>query len=33
LANVFGFKHGQFSFGFTTTTNEPPFMSVDTQLK
>ncbi len=35
LKKVFGFKHGQFSFsfGFTSTTNEPPFMSVDIKVK
>jgi hypothetical protein len=33
LAKLFGFKHGEFSFGFTAKTNESPFMYVDVKVK
>lgn len=33
LSKLFGFKHGEFSLGFTTTTNEEPFMNMNLKVK
>jgi hypothetical protein len=33
LAKVFGYKRGEFSFGFATVSNEPPFMNATLRAK
>ncbi len=33
VAKLFGAKHGVVSFGFTSKTNEPPYMSIDVKMK
>jgi hypothetical protein len=33
LAKLFGFKHGEFSLGFSSATNEKPFMNVVLRAK
>ena len=33
LGKVFGFKHGNASFGFVSATNERPFMKVELEAK
>lgn len=33
IARLFGFKHGEVAFGFTTGTNENPFMNLEIKVK
>jgi hypothetical protein len=33
MAKLFGFKHGEVAFGFTTSTNENPFMNLEIKVK